>query len=96
MTPLWQKYTGNREDPKIELNSCFSDFSDSLNSLNSMSVLLHSGKTPLDSIGLFQRDFGVLIQKKSPNDLLCSQGDERIQSRLLDLRKFRSKDGNRR
>ena len=48
--PLYHKDIGNREDPKIESNSCFSDLSDPLNSLNSMKVLLHSGRALLNWI----------------------------------------------
>ena len=41
--------TSDREDSKIDPDSCLTDFSDSLNSLNSVKVLLHLGKTPLFS-----------------------------------------------
>ena len=39
--------TANREDSKIDPDSCLSDFWDSLNSLNSVKVLFHLGKTPI-------------------------------------------------
>ena len=46
-TTVPARHMWERQDLRIDCNSCFSDSSDSLNSLNSVKLLLHLGKTPL-------------------------------------------------